>query len=76
MINIKVQVQGENLDKVLTLLKESGLAAHVEVDDVDDAALRPMTATDFYKRINASNLAQKEKRLIAQKLLEQEVQSW
>ena len=75
MINIKVQVQGENLDKVLALLKESGLTTHVEVDDVDDA-LKPMTATDFYKRINASNLAQKEKRLFTQKEVEQEVQSW
>jgi hypothetical protein len=75
MINIKLQVQGENLDKVMTLLKESGLVAHIEVDDVDDN-LKPMTATDFYKRINASNLAQKENRLFTQQQVEQEVQSW
>ncbi|TAE10860.1 MAG: hypothetical protein EAZ95_14360 [Bacteroidetes bacterium] len=75
MINIKVQVQGENLDKVLTLLKDSGLTTSIEVDDVDDN-LKPMTATDFYKRINASNLAQKENRLFTQKQVEEEVQSW
>ncbi len=75
MINIKVQVQGEHLEQVLTLLKDSGLTVSVQVDDLDDSTLKPMTATDFYKRINASNLAQKEKRVFTQKEVETEVQT-
>lgn len=48
----------------------------VELADFEDNTLRPMTATEFYKKVNASNLAQKEKRLFSQNFIEKEVASW
>jgi hypothetical protein len=57
-------------------LQDSGIAHNILVEDPDDQNLKPMTSIDFYKRINAANLAQKEKRMISQRELEQEVQSW
>jgi len=76
LINIQVQADINNVDALVKLIEGSGLAANIVVEDLDDQNLKPMTATDFYKRINASNLAQKENRLFTQKQVENEVQSW
>ena len=76
MVNIKLEVSIDNLDAALELLKSSNLISKIEVEDADDQTLKPMTATDFYKRINASNLDQKEKRVMSQKNLEEEVKTW
>lgn len=76
MVNIKLEVSIDNLDAALELLKSSPLISKIEVEDADDQNLKPMTATDFYKRINASNLDQKENRLMSQKSLEEEVKTW
>jgi hypothetical protein len=76
MIEIIVKVEPDKAEQVVQLIKDSGLAASVEVEDLDDQNLKPMTATDFYKRINAANLAQKEKRTLSQKALEEEVKLW
>jgi hypothetical protein len=76
MINIKVEAEADNVAKIVALLKESGLTHNIVVEDLDDQSLKQMTAVDFYKRINAANLAQKEKRMFSQKEVEQEVQSW
>ncbi len=48
----------------------------VNLTDFENTNFKPMTATDFYKKINASNLAQKEKRIFPQNFIEKEVQSW
>lgn len=76
MINIQVQADINNVDALVNLIQGSGLATNIVVEDLDDQNLKPMTATDFYKRINASNLAQKENRLFTQKQVETEAQSW
>ncbi|MCU0445121.1 MAG: hypothetical protein MUE85_09395 [Microscillaceae bacterium] len=76
MVQIKLEVAYEQLDQTLKLLNESGLDLKIYVEDADDQNLKPMTATDFYKRINASNLAQKEKRVFTQKAVEEEVKQW
>jgi hypothetical protein len=76
MIHVKLQVEADKIIALTELLKNSGLVAQMEVEDIDDQNLKPMTATDFYKRINASNLAQKEKRIFSQKSVEQEVAQW
>jgi hypothetical protein len=76
MVQIKLDVAHEQLDQVLKLLNESGLSIQIYVEDADDQNLKQMTATDFYKRINASNLAQKEKRVFTQKAVEEEVKQW
>ncbi|MDX2304709.1 MAG: hypothetical protein NW226_18005 [Microscillaceae bacterium] len=76
MIHIKLSVELDHVDQVVAMLKDSELIASIEVEDIDDQNLKPMTATDFYKKINAANLAQKEKRLFSQSEMEKEVQSW
>jgi hypothetical protein len=76
MVQIKLEVAHEQLDQVMKLLNESGLPIQIYVEDADDQSLKQMTATDFYKRINASNLAQKEKRVFTQKAVEEEVKQW
>lgn len=76
MIHMQLEVEAQNIDQVVALLKESNLAHNISVEDLDDQNLKPMTATDFYKRINAANLAQKEKRTFTQKTVEEEVKSW
>lgn len=76
MIHIKLSVELDHVDQVVAMLKDSELIASIEVEDIDDQNLKPMTATDFYKRINAANLAQKEKRLFSQSEMEKEVQTW
>ncbi|TAE70803.1 MAG: hypothetical protein EAZ85_11480 [Bacteroidetes bacterium] len=48
----------------------------VTLADFESTTLKPMTATEFYKKVNASNLAQKEKRIFSQNFMEKEVQSW
>ena len=76
MIHIKLSVELDHVEQVVAMLKESDLIADIEVEDIDDQNLKPMTATDFYKRINAANLAIKEKRVFSQAHMEKEVQSW
>ncbi|GAB4408507.1 MAG: hypothetical protein OHK0053_35230 [Microscillaceae bacterium] len=76
MIQVKIEVLPEQMAQVLALLQNTPGVQSVHVEDPDDAQLKPMTATDFYKRINASNLAQKENRMMTQEALEKEVQSW
>ncbi|NJL13820.1 MAG: hypothetical protein HC913_13010 [Microscillaceae bacterium] len=76
MIQVKMEVLPEQIDSVVALLQNTPGVQAVHVEDPDDVQLKPMTATDFYKRINASNLAQKENRIFSQEALEKEVQSW
>jgi hypothetical protein len=76
MITIKLQTDIQNVEALLQLIKDSNLASNIDVEDLDDQNLKPMTATDFYKRINASNLAQLEKRVFSQKTVEEEVKQW
>ena len=76
MIHIKLSVELDHVEQVVAMLKESDLIADIEVEDIDDQNLKPMTATEFYKRINAANLALKEKRVFSQTDMEKEVQSW
>lgn len=76
MIHIKLEVALKHVDQVVDMLKKSQVVHKIDVEDLDDQNLKPMTATDFYKRINAANLTQKENRLFSQKAIEQEVQTW
>ena len=76
MIHIKLEAEIEHVEALVNLIKGSGLASKIDVEDLDDQNLRQMTATDFYKRINAANLAQKEQRVFSQEAIEREVQAW
>ena len=63
MIHIKLEAEIEHVEALVNLIKGSGLARKIDVEDLDDQNLKPMTATDFYKRINAANLAQRENKV-------------
>jgi hypothetical protein len=77
MVNIKVEVDSyENAENLIKTLKQMAFVTSVEMEDEDDKNLKPMSATDFYKRINAANLAQKENRLFSQQEVKTEVASW
>lgn len=77
MVNIKVEVDSyENAENLIKTLKQMAFVKSVEMEDEDDKNLKPMSATDFYKRINAANLAQKENRMFSQQEVKTEVQSW
>lgn len=77
MVNIKVEVDSyENAENLIKTLKQMAFVSSVEMEDEDDKNLKPMSATDFYKRINAANLAQKENRMFSQQAVKTEVQSW
>ncbi|MEO1653120.1 MAG: hypothetical protein AAFU64_06220 [Bacteroidota bacterium] len=76
MITIKIRVKAENLEQVLPQLKTVALIESLEVEDIDDQNLKPMTATDFYKKINAANLAEQEGRMLSQSEMEKEVTTW
>lgn len=76
MITVKLLVPDENITALTDLLETSGLAAEISIEDLEDQNLKPMTATDFYKRINAANLAHKENRVFSQKNIETDVLTW
>ncbi|MCS6821653.1 MAG: hypothetical protein NZ551_07275 [Microscillaceae bacterium] len=76
MVEIKFQTSFENVDQVVNLLKSSGLVHNLQVEDDDDQKLKPMTLIDFYKKINASNLAERERRVFSQKQVREEVATW
>ncbi len=76
MITIKLLVPDENVATLTDLINTSGLAYEVLIEDLEDQTLKPMTATDFYKRINAANLAHKETRVFSQKNMESEILTW
>lgn len=68
----------ESVTEVITPapVVETAPEIKISISDFEDVNLKPMTATDFYKKVNASNLAQKEKRLFSQNFMEKEVTSW
>ncbi len=76
MIKIKLEIELEHLEQVKAMLEASDLIQSFAIEDPDDQNLKSMTATEFYKRINAANLAQQEQRLISQEQIEQEVNQW
>ncbi len=76
MINMLIQVDPLQVEAVTKLLNESGLVSKIIVEREADQQLKQMTTTDFYKKLNASNKAQMEKRLISQRALMEEVKSW
>ncbi len=76
MITVKLLVPDENISALIDLIETSGLASEIAVEDLEDQNLKPMTATDFYKRINAANLAHKENRIFSQKNMESEILTW
>ena len=76
MITVKLLVPDENITSLIDLIETSGLASEVAIEDLEDQNLKPMTATDFYKRINAANLAHKENRVFSQANMEKDILTW
>lgn len=76
MIGVKFNITPELLDSIVAQLEATEGITDLVVEDPDDQKLKPMSVTDFYKKINAANLAITEKRRHSQRFMEEEVQKW
>lgn len=72
MIRIKLEVIPEYLEAITTLLENTEGVETLIVEDPDDQQLRPMSVTNFYKKINAANLCIVEGQMVSQRYLQEE----
>ncbi len=76
MIGVKFNITPELLESIVAQLEATEGITDLVIEDPDDQKLKPMSVTDFYKKINAANLAITEKRRHSQRFMEEEVQKW
>ncbi len=72
MIRVTFEVSPEYLDSITAMLQDTEGVQNLMIEDPDDQQLKPLSVTNFYKKINAANLCIVEQRMVSQRYLQEE----